>query len=67
MIIGNSDLPRLSATEHLILDLLAGVGKVVISAGVFLWWAVPVLFVLWLILRPKGRTQTPATPTGESA
>jgi hypothetical protein len=49
------------------LDLLAGVGKVVISASVFLWWAVPVLLAIWLIMRPRRRTVTPSTPTGETS
>ncbi len=47
------------------LDVLAGMGKVVISAAVFLWWAVPVLLAIWLITRPRRRTATPATPSGE--
>ncbi len=49
------------------LDLLAGVGKVVISASVFLWWAVPVLLAIWLIMRPRRRTVAPSTPTGETS
>ncbi|HKP52267.1 MAG TPA: DUF4349 domain-containing protein [Chloroflexia bacterium] len=49
------------------LDLLAGVGKIVISASVFLWWAVPVLLAIWLIMRPRRRTVSPSTPTGETS
>lgn len=47
------------------LDVLAGIGRVVISAVVFLWWAVPVLLAIWVVMRPRRRTAIPATPAGE--
>ena len=48
------------------LDMLAGVGRVAITASVFLWWAVPVLLAIWLITRPRRRTSAQGTPAGEA-
>ncbi|HET7080669.1 MAG TPA: DUF4349 domain-containing protein [Chloroflexia bacterium] len=35
------------------LDTLAGAGSVVISVVVFFWWAFPLVFLLWLVLRTR--------------
>jgi hypothetical protein len=38
------------------LDLLSGIANVLITAGVFLWWTLPLLLIGWLLLRPRRRT-----------
>ena len=47
------------------LDLLAGVANVLLTGAVFLWWALPLLLVGWLIFRPRRRA-TSANPPAEA-
>jgi Domain of unknown function (DUF4349) len=48
------------------LDTLAGAGSVVISVVVFFWWAFPLVFLLWLVLRTRRHADRSPSP-GELA
>ncbi len=48
------------------LDTLAGAGSVVISVVVFFWWAFPLVFLLWLVLRTRRNADRSPSP-GEIA
>jgi hypothetical protein len=48
------------------LDLLSSVASVLITAGVFLWWALPLLIIGWLLLRPRRRAATTTAPSTEA-
>jgi hypothetical protein len=56
-----SQLRNLQATETRLLQLYEK--AVVITVGVFLWWLLPVLLVVWVVRR-TGRRGT-STVTGE--
>ena len=48
------------------LELLSGAATVIITVGVFLWWAVPLLLIGWLVLvRLRRRPNSQATSNGE--
>jgi hypothetical protein len=45
------------------LDMLASVANFLLTGVVFLWWALPLVFVGWLLLRPRRRAATSTPPT----
>lgn len=45
------------------LELLSGVANVIITAVVFMWWAIPLLLLAaWLAIRPRRPSTPPTTP-----
>jgi len=48
------------------LDTLAGAGSVIISLVVFFWWAFPLVFLLWLVMRTRRRSDR-SPSTGDAA
>lgn len=49
------------------LEMLSAVGTVAITVGVFLWWAIPVLLVAFVIMQRNRRSagEEPASPVGQ--
>jgi hypothetical protein len=49
------------------LELLSGVASAVITAAVFMWWAIPfLLLAAWLARRPRRQSLTPPAPSAEA-